>query len=227
VSVTGTVSVVCPGCGTAHECKLVQSINARTAPDDKRRLLAGELNVCACACGRRTRLAATVVFHDPDADVLYQVCLGDEAEVAKAEDVMRSVGGTGARRIVPSLNALVEKVKLLDAGLDDRAIEMTKVLLLASRTPPDLDLVLLFDAVDRAAGVIHWLLFDLPAQRTRAAARPGEAGTCDPGQPAPVRLASPQLAYERLVERAGRAPGMRIDRAWAVEAVRAMIADAN
>jgi hypothetical protein len=82
------------------------------------------------------------------------------------------------------------------------------VLLLASRTPPDLDLVLLFDAVDRAAGVIHWLLFD-------------------PGQPAPVRLASPLVAYERLVERAGRAPGMRIDRAWAVEAVRAMIADAN
>jgi hypothetical protein len=209
VSVTGTVSVVCPGCGTTHECKLVQSINARTAPDDKQRLLAGELNTCACACGRRMQLAATVVFHDPDADVLYQVCLGAEAEVAEAEVLMRSVGGAGARRIVPSLNALVEKVKLLDAGLDDRAIEMTKVLLLASRPQPDLDLVLLFDAVDRAAGVIQWLLFELPAQ------------------PAPVRLASPVVAYERLVERAGRARGMRIDRAWAVEAVRAMIADAN
>ena len=208
MSVTGTVSVVCPGCGTAHECKLVQSINARTAPDDKRRLLAGELNACACACGRRTQLAATVVFHDPDADVLYQVCLGDEAEVAEAEDVMRSVGGAGARRIVPSLNALVEKVKLLDVGLDDRAIEMTKVLLLASRPQPDLDLVLLFDAVDRGAGVVQWLLFD-------------------PSRTAPVRLASPVVAYERLVERARRAPGMRIDRAWAVEAVRAMIADAN
>lgn len=208
MSVTGTVSIVCPGCGAAREGKLVQSINARTAPDDKRRLLAGELNVLACACGRRTQLAATVVFHDPDADVLYQVCPGDEAEVAKAEELMRSVGGTGARRIVPSLNALVEKVKLLDAGLDDRAIEMTKVLLLASRPQPDLDLVLLFDAVDRAAGVIQWLLFD-------------------PVQPAPVRLASPLAAYARLVERAGRAHAMRIDRAWAVEAVRAMIADAN
>jgi len=206
MSVTGTVTVACPGCGTPHDCRLVQSINARTAPDDKRRLLAGELNVLACTCGRRIQLAATVVFHDPDADILYQVAPGDEAELAKAEELMRSVGGTGARRVVPTLNALVEKVKLLDAGLDDRAIEMAKVLLLASRAQPDLDLVLLFDALE--GDTIRWLLFD-------------------PAAPAPERLASPLASYERLVERARREPGMRIDRAWAVEAVRAMIADAN
>jgi hypothetical protein len=207
MSVTGTISVACPGCGAAHECRLVQSINARTAPDDKKKLLAGELNVLACACGRRFQLAATVVFHDPDADVLYQV-VPDEAEMTKAEELMRAVGGTGARRLLPSLNALVEKVKLLDAGLDDRAIEMTKVLLLASRPQPDLDLVLLFEAVEREAGVIQWLLFD-------------------PESDAPVQLASPLASYERLVERAKRETAMRIDRAWAVDAVKAMIADAN
>jgi len=206
VSVTGTVSVVCPGCGTAHECKLVQSINARTAPDDKRRLLAGELNACACACGRRTQLAATVVFHDPDADVLYQVCLGDEAEVAEAEDVMRSVGGAGARRIVPSLNALVEKVKIADAGLEDWVIEMVKVLLLASLPEPDLDTVLLFDHVD--GNVIHWVMF----------------GT------EPRVMQSPAAAYQRLSARtqARPKPGERhIDRVWALAAVQQMMRGGN
>ncbi|MDX2086803.1 MAG: CpXC domain-containing protein [Kofleriaceae bacterium] len=207
MSVTGTISVACPGCGASHECRLVQSINARTAPDDKQTLLAGDLNMLACGCGRRFQLAATVVFHDPDADVLYQV-VPAEAEMAKAEELMRSVGGSGARRLLPSLNALVEKVKILDAGLDDRAIEMTKVLLLASRPQPDLDLVLLFQSVDREAGAIHWLLFE-------------------PESDVPLNLASPVSGYERLLARAQRATGMRIDRAWAVAEVQAMIAAAN
>jgi hypothetical protein len=107
---------------------------------------------------------------------------------------------------VPSLNALVEKVKILDAGLDDWALEMTKVLLLA--TTGDLDRVLLFERVDRAAKLIHWVIFD----------------------GAPHAVASPLDAYDRLAARTNAKPAiteLRIDRAWAVAAVQAMIASAN
>ncbi|MGE3548212.1 MAG: hypothetical protein AB7L28_30095, partial [Kofleriaceae bacterium] len=101
--------------------------------------------------------------------------------------------------------------KLLDAGLDDWAIEMTKVLLLASLDPPDLDRVLLFERVDRDAGVIHWLRFP--------------AGSLEP-----ERVASPLAAYHRIAARPRSRPAndvLRIDRAWAVAAVREMIADGN
>ena len=120
-------------------------------------------------------------------------------------------GVSGTQRLVPSQNALIEKVKILDAGLADWAVEMTKILLLSSLG--ELDRVLLFAAVDRDKRVLRWVLFDE-----------------DGRSPEPV--SSPLEAYEKLAERPQPAqsalhPDRRIDRAWALEAVKSMIADAN
>lgn len=207
MSVVGKVAVTCPACGRESECELVQSINTRTQPAMKAKLLAGDLNVLACACGRRTQLAATLLFHDPDADFYCQVVPGGEAEMTKAADLFRAAGATGTQRLVPSPNALVEKVKIVDAKLEDWAIEMAKLLLLASLDPGDIDRVMLFDRADDQA--IHWILYD-GAQ--------------------PEAAKSPRDAYDRLAARSSSRPGaheMRIDRAWALAAVQRMIADGN
>ena len=208
MSITGTVRVRCPACGREQDAQLVQSINADKDAAVKKRLLAGDLNVLACECGKRTPLAANVVFHDPSKDVFIRVVPGgDEAEMEKAAAQFRAAGATGVQRLVPSLNALIEKVKIFDCGLEDWAIEMTKVLLLS--TLGDLDLVLLFAIADET--VLRWVRFDKHGR-------------------SPEPVASPRDAYERLASRqASRpAPGeYRIDRAWAVEAVRAMVAASN
>ncbi len=213
----------CPDCGVEHDCRLVQSIDGRTAGSDKQRLLAGELNLMTCGCGNRVQLAATVLYLADG--FLCQVCPGDDAEMERAAELIRSVGASGIRRVVPSLNALVEKVKVFDAGLDDWAVEMTKVLLLASLAEPDLDRVLLFAAVDRDEEVLRWLRFDPPALPFGSAAG-AQVPAGDPSGPQAV--ASPLSTYVKLRERAGPANDeLRIDRAWAVEAVRRMVADAN
>lgn len=207
MSVVGIVAVTCPGCGREHECELVQSINAKTEPARKATLLAGELNVLACECGRRTQLLATLLFHDPDADFFCQVVPGGDAEMAKAADLFSAAGATGLQRLVPSPNALIEKVKIVDAKLEDWAVEMAKLLLLASVDPSDLDRVMLFDRVDDEA--VHWVLYD-------------------GAHPEPAK--SPRAAYDRLAARASSRPGaseLRIDRAWALDAVQRMIADGN
>ena len=67
--VRGTARVTCPACGEQHDGKLVQTINTQTNPQDKQRLLDGELNVLACPSGKRTQLSANLLFHDPDATV--------------------------------------------------------------------------------------------------------------------------------------------------------------
>jgi hypothetical protein len=209
--------VTCPGCGLEQDCKLVQSINTKQDPEARQRLLRGELNVLACACGKRTQLVANVLFHDPDADYYCQVVPGGDAAMAKAAELFRASGAQGTQRLVPTQNALVEKVKLLDAGLEDWAIEMTKILLLASTEAQDLDRVLLFERVDHhedghedATGVIRWVMFA--------------------GDGAAQVVSSPLTAYEKLASRRHGKPTrdeLQIDRAWAVEAVRQMIADAN
>jgi hypothetical protein len=210
VPIVGTARVTCPACGVEQDAELVQSINTQKDPGYKTTLLAGELNVLACACGKRTQLAAEVLFHDPIADYFCRVVPGGDDAMAHAAELFRASGAIGIQRLVPTLNALVEKVKLLDAGLEDWAIEMTKVLLLAS-LGNEIDRVLLFHAADPQASVIQWVLFD-------------EEGR------APELMSSSLAAYEKLVVRTNARPGareLRIDRAWAVEAVRQMISNAN
>ncbi|HSD85976.1 MAG TPA: CpXC domain-containing protein [Kofleriaceae bacterium] len=201
--IRGTANVTCPGCGKQQDCPLVQTIDPRENPADKQLLLDGELNMLACTCGKRTQLAANVLFRQ--GEYTCQVVPGGEKAMEEAAAAFAASGIGGTRRLVPSLNALVEKVKLLDASLDDHAIEMTKVLLLASIG--ELERVLLFETLDKEAGVIRWAMFD-------------EDGR-------PERVSSPVAQYEKLAQRPQPDTELRVDRAWAIEAVKAMVANAN
>src|SRR5690348_5755471 len=128
MTISGTVAVNCPACGRPHEVTLVQSLNTRLNPDLKAKLVAGELNLLVCECGKRTQLAATLLYHDPDRDYFCQVCPGGEEAMRQGEIAFQTIGAVGTRRLVPSQHALVEKVRILDAVMDDRIIEMLKVL---------------------------------------------------------------------------------------------------
>lgn len=225
MKITGAVSVACPVCGVVAEHKLVQAVNARENPESKEQLLRGELNVAVCECGKRTQLASNLVYSDPDAGILCHICPDGEVAMQRAEAMFAEVLGAsssssgesaaaapaGLQRIVPSQNALVEKLKIVEAGLLDWAVEMTKVLLLASISIDDDDRVMLFSRLDPEEQKISWLLFD----------RYGES---------PSVMSSPLAGYHRLLATAGGGPTpgqRRIDRAWAIEAVRQMIAAGN
>lgn len=205
MKITGTAHVTCPACGREHDVTLVQSVNTQEHPEAKQQLLAGEFDVLACECGVRTQLVAELLYVDPVANLYVTVAPTDEA-MEKGEQAFSAAGATGTQRLVPSLNALVEKIKIADAGLEDWVVEMVKVLLLASRAEPDLNAVLLFD---RAEGdVIHWVMLDDSARA----------------------MQSPLAAYERLASRTQARPKaseLRIDRVWAIAAVQKMMRDGN
>lgn len=205
MKITGTAHVTCPACGREHDVTLVQSVNAQTDPDAKQKLLAGELDVLACECGKRTQLVAELLYVDPVSNLYIQVAPTDEA-MGKGEQAFATAGATGTQRLVPSLNALVEKIKIADAGLEDWVVEMVKVLLLASRAEPDLNAVLLFDRVENE--VVHWVMLDVGARA----------------------MQSPLAAYEKLASRTQARPKsteLRIDRVWAISAVQKMMRDGN
>ncbi len=184
--------------------QLVRSINSQTDAGLKEKLLQGELNVLACACGKRSPMAADLVFHDPGSGFFCQVCVGDESSVARGKKAFEEAGIEGARRIVRTQNGLVEKVKLNDAGLEDWAIEMTKVLLLASLPTPLIDALAFFDGVNRNTGLITWVVVV-------------------PGEERPRVLTSPLAGYERgltLWRKLAPTGEYEIERAWAIAALR-------
>lgn len=156
----------------------------------------------ACECGKRTQLAAQLLYRDADAGFYAQVCPGGDDALEGGAAAFAAAGVSGTLRLVPTQNALVEKVKILDAGLADWAIELVKVLLLS--TLGELDRVLLFDTL--AGDALHWLMFD------------------DDGRA--ERVTSAKAGYDRL---AARTPPneLRVDRAWAVTAAQSMIEAAN
>jgi hypothetical protein len=184
MKITGVVSVACPVCGVVAEHKLVQSVNRRDDPAAREQLLRGELNVAVCECGKRTQLASDLVYSDPDEGILCHVCPDGEAAMQRAEAMFAEAlgaaegGAAGMQRVVPSQNALVEKLKIAEAGLLDWAIEMTKVLLLASIAVDDDDRVMLFSGLDVGEQKLTWLLFD----------RYGES---------PMVMSSPLAGYHR------------------------------
>lgn len=216
MKIEGTIPVTCEACGRAGEHPLVQLVHAQNMPEARERLLRGDLNVARCECGKVTALACELVYQDPLAGLLCHVCPGGEAALARAEAAFHAAFGSElgtyrVQRLVPSQNALLEKIKIAEAGLADWAVEMLKVLLLASIAVDDDDRVMLFSGVDEQAQTVRWLLFD----------RHGEV---------PTPMSSPLAGHQRLLATAGAPPPppvRRIDRAWAVEAVRAMIAAAN
>ena len=191
MTISGTVRVPCPHCKLEQETKLVQSINTRQSPELKARLLAGDLNMLDCACGKRTLLSATLLYHDPDREYFCQACPGGETAMTAGAAAFQAIGAVGTQRLVPSHNALVEKVKILEAGLDDRVVEVLKVILLAADNE-DLNAILLFDRVDRDAGIISWIV--LQAHRA---------------------VASPLAAYDKLAPTHGRRGDLPALSAWA------------
>ncbi len=205
VKITGTAHVTCPACGREHDVKLVQSINTRDDAEAKQKLLGGDFNVLACDCGRHTQLVSELLYVDPVSNLYYQVAPTDDA-MTKGDAAFASTGAVGTQRLVPSLNALVEKIKIADAGLEDWVLEMVKVLLLASLPEPDLDRVLLFDRVEDER--IHWVMFGTEARA----------------------MQSPMAAYERLAARTQARPKPtehRIDRMWALAAVQQLMKGGN
>ena len=206
MKITGTAHVTCPACGREHDVTLVQSVNTQEHPEAKQQLLEGTFDVLACECGKRTQLVAELLYVDPVANLYLQVAPTDEA-MAKGEQAFASAGAVGTQRLVPSLNALVEKIKIADAGLEDWVVEMVKVLLLASRPEPDLNAVLLFDHAEDA--VLHWVMLDGAGAHA---------------------MQSPVAAYERLAARTQARPKpteLRIDRVWAIAAVQKMMREGN
>ena len=205
MSLLSNTEVVCPACGKSRPVALVRSINTQTDSSQKAALLRGELNMLACECGKRTPLAADLLFHDPSRAYFCQVCVGDADAITRVKLAFEESGVAGTRRIVRSINALVEKVKLLEAGLEDWAVEMVKVLLLTTLEEPTLDEVLLFDGLDRQKGTLTWVLFRPPKSEPRFLESP--LGPYDRGLP----------QWRAVAPASGQ---VEIDRVWALSALR-------
>lgn len=137
-SETDPVEVPCPGCGRKFLHGAHTLVNARKNPELRDLLIAGRLFEFTCPeCGYTASLASPCLYLDPaHRSSIYLVvdeAMGDG--VAGMFDDLSSDDtpvGRSVKRIVFDRHELREKVVALEAGLDDRVIEILKMAITGS-----------------------------------------------------------------------------------------------
>ena len=125
-------------------------VNVKENPELKASVINGEIFLQECPrCGRRHLVGGPLVYLDPDEMVLLML---SDKPLALAD-----TGGYTAR-LVSRVGDLIEKVKIFDAGLDDKAIELCKYVTKQDAGKPEADLRFL-----RLDGADNELVFTYPA----------------------------------------------------------------
>ncbi len=147
------MTVSCPHCLEELNCKPVDHINVDRAPWLKDKIQDFSCFRVVCPnCGESVLVVQPCLYHDMSNR--FMVWLWPEDGVPPKASTGPIPGYT--LRLTDSLNSFREKIRVLEYGLDDRAVELMK-LLLYMQLDRDLDVVeLLFHELDETAGELRF-----------------------------------------------------------------------
>ena len=119
----------CPHCGETSPVQTYDSINASTSPELKTTVMDGSAFLWECPhCGKRNLIRSQLLYHDPEAKLMFWLTLGDENLELKAQEMYERIGELSdyVLRFVDEPGEFIEKVKIFDAGFDDAVMELCK-----------------------------------------------------------------------------------------------------
>lgn len=173
--------IACPRCRHEQAVELYESINIKTDPALRDQLMANKLNAVTCAnCEFGFRVDKALLYHDPDRRLLlYWIPVSDadhERGEAQFAELLRKMTGAlpddvraPAVHLVFSRTELVERIFLLEAGLNERLIEYIKYTIYTrnSRLNPA-QKSLLFNAQDSTADHLCFVVQDVASRKLEA-----------------------------------------------------------
>lgn len=147
--------ILCPHCHAEYNFTPQERVNIARFPVLREQIQNLSLFRATCPnCGETMLVLHPCLYHDMVNRFMVWLWV-DQKEPIPQADFDPLAGYT--LRVVDSMNAFREKILLLEQGLDDRAIEIMKLLLYAQLTH-DLDVVeLLFHELDPATGTFRFV----------------------------------------------------------------------
>ena len=135
--------VVCPKCGAEFTFRTWKSINTMLDPQMKEAVRDGSAFMAECPeCGAKTLVDYEFQYHQMEDDLMIYYVHGQDSvdeicamlsEQKEDDDIFTGLlKDHYTVRIVRSLNQFREKLAILDAGLDDRVVELCKLAFLGS-----------------------------------------------------------------------------------------------
>lgn len=148
------MTITCPHCQAETDHKVLDHINIDRNPELRAKVQDLSCFRVQCPnCGETVLAVHPCLYHDM-ANQFMVWLWSEEGEAPHAQ--FDPLAGYTLRR-VDSLNAFREKINVLECGLDDRAVEIMK-LLLFTQLNRDLDVVeLLFHALDDRTGELRFV----------------------------------------------------------------------
>lgn len=142
-------TIQCPVCLTDQEVELVSKIDAKVDTDLKEALLAGQLFNFECDhCGAKRQLDSDCLYLDHDKQFIVSLIPNLEERKEQMEAILTQFIRQSEEdlsqyqmRVVRNAPTFVEKVTVLDQGLNDIVVEIVKLLtdgLFAKERPDDL-----------------------------------------------------------------------------------------
>ena len=126
--------IKCPKCGEEHEFTTYSSVNTAVDPELKDQIVSGALFRTVCPqCGQEIDVIYPCLYHQMEERRMIYYAPGEEA-VREAQQAFSESARDGEEedylyRVVSSLYDLQEKIAIFDAGLDDRVVEICKILI--------------------------------------------------------------------------------------------------
>ncbi len=175
--------IACPLCGREQAVELWDSIDAGRDPELREALLAGRINRVECAgCRKSFRIDKPLVYHDREQEIfIHYEPLANGRTLAEAEKGFQAALKELERllpddlsplevHLVVEWNELVERIYLLEEGLDARLLEHVKYMMF-QQNPGKLSAEkknLLFDAQDSTDEQLCFVVQDRASKKLEA-----------------------------------------------------------
>ena len=129
MSTPNTTQMTCPKCSTTFDIEQYNVINAQTQPELREKLLNGSMFLQTCPrCGTHMHAAYTCVYSNDEKKFL--VSFQPSMEKPAVTPLMPQY----KLRLERTLAGFLERIRILEAELDDVTIEMVKYLVTAQLT---------------------------------------------------------------------------------------------
>ena len=141
MSINNKQSVKCPKCGQLSDITVWSSITVKDSPDLKEDLLHGKINIFRFpSCHQAALMPSPMLYHDEEKKLMisFTPCADSVQEQQLYDNVMKASTESGELdklegynlRFVTDFNELLEKLLIFDSGLNDKAVEVIKLMII-------------------------------------------------------------------------------------------------
>lgn len=135
-------NVKCPKCGQMSEVTVWNSITVSDSVDLKQDLLSGKINMFRCpSCSYNALMPTPMLYHDENKKLMisFSPCNDEVLKHQLFDNVQKSSKESGELeklegynlRFVADYNELLEKILIFDNGMNDKTIEVLKLMILS------------------------------------------------------------------------------------------------